>query len=122
MAEGLMKSLGTGQWEVKSAGVLSSFVHPMAIQVMKEIGIDISHQTSKSVEQFLHEDFDFIITLCDYAATLCPTFPGQGKRLHWPFEDPASAIGTNEQRLTVFRKIRDQIKMKIVEFLKLEGA
>jgi arsenate reductase len=122
MAEGLMKSLGTGQWEVKSAGILPSFVHPIAIQVMKEVGIDISHQASKSVERFSNEVFDYTITLCDYAATLCPAFPGQGKRLHWPFEDPASAIGTNEQRLAVFRKIRDQIKRKIVEFLKLEGA
>ena len=122
MAEGLMRSLGTGQWEVKSAGILPSFVHPIAIQVMKEIGIDISHQASKSVEQFFNEVFDYTITLCDYAATVCPTFPGQGRRLHWPFEDPASAIGTNAQRLIFFRKIRDQIKKKIVGFLKLEGA
>ena len=61
---------------------------------MGEIGIDISHQTSKSMEQFLNEDFDYIITLCDHAANFCPTFPGQGKRLHWPLEDPAAAIGT----------------------------
>jgi arsenate reductase len=122
MAEGLMRSLGTGHWEVKSAGVLPSFVHPLAIQVMKEIGIDISHQTSKSIDQFLNQDFDYTITLCDYAAMTCPAFPGSGKRLHWPFEDPVAAIGTTEQRLTVFRKIRNQIKKKIVEFLKLEGA
>ena len=122
MAEGLMRSLGAGQWEVKSAGILPSFVHPIAIQVMKEIGIDISHQTSKSIEQFFNEVFDYTITLCDYAATVCPAFPGQGRRLHWPFEDPASTIGTNAQRLIFFRKIRDQIKRKIVEFLKLEGA
>ena len=120
MAEGLMRSLGAGQWEVKRAGILPSFVHPIAIQVMKEIGIDISHQTSKSVEQFFNEVFDYTITLCDYAATVCPTFPGQGRRLHWPFEDPAAVIGTTEQRLVFFRKIRGQIKRRTEDFLKTE--
>ncbi len=122
MAEGLMRSLGLGLWEVKSGGVIPSYVHPMAIQVMEEIGVDISKQTSKSMDQFLNEEFDYIITLCDHAATFCPTFPGQGKRLHWSLEDPAAVVGTIEQRLTVFRKIRDQIKRKIEELLKLEGA
>jgi arsenate reductase len=122
MAEGLMRSLGAGEWEVKSAGVLPSFVHPLAIQVMKEIGIDISHQSSKSVDDFLNEEFNYVITLCDYAAMTCPAFPSSGKRLHWPFEDPAAAIGTVEKRLTVFRKIRDEIRIKIEEFLKVQNA
>jgi arsenate reductase len=122
MAEGLMRFLGLGLWEVKSGGVIPSYVHPMAIQVMEKIGVDISKQTSKSMDQFLNEEFDYIITLCDHAATFCPTFPGQGKRLHWSLEDPAAVVGTIEQRLTVFRKIRDQIKRKIEELLKLEGA
>lgn len=121
MAEGLMRSLGAGQWKVESAGIYPSYVHPFAIEVMKEIGIDISHQTSKSIDQFLNEDFDYIITLCDHAAMSCPTFPGQGKRLHWPFEDPAPAIGPIERRLVVFRKIRDEIKSKIEKFLKPES-
>jgi arsenate reductase len=120
MAEGLMRSLGLGLWEVKSGGLLPSYVHPLAIRVMEEIGIDISHQTSKSMEQFLNEDFDYIVTLCDHAAMSCPTFPGQAKRLHWSLEDPAAAVGTIEQRLIVFRKIRDEIKTKIEEFLKTE--
>ena len=120
MAEGLMRSLGLGLWEVKSGGLLPSYVHPLAIRVMEEIGIDISHQTSKSMEQFLNEDFDYIVTLCDHAAMSCPTFPGQAKRLHWSLEDPAGAIGTIEQRLRVFRKIRDEIKTKIEELLKSE--
>jgi len=120
MAEGLMRSLGLGLWEVKSGGLLPSYVHPLAIRVMEEIGIDISHQTSKSMEQFLNEDFDYIVTLCDHAAMSCPTFPGQGKRLHWSLEDPAAAVGTIEQRLIVFRKIRDEIKTKIEELLKSE--
>jgi len=120
MAEGLMRSLGLGLWEVKSGGLLPSYVHPLAIRVMEEIGIDISHQTSKSMEQFLNEDFDYIVTLCDHAAMSCPTFPGQAKRLHWSLEDPAAAVGTIEQRLIVFRKIRDEIKTKIEELLKSE--
>jgi len=118
MAEGLMRSMGAGMWEVKSAGIFPSFVHPLAIQAMKKIGIDISHQTSKSVDEFLNEDFDYIITLCDHAAMACPAFPGQGKRLHWSFEDPAAGTGTTEKRLIFFRKIRDEIRIKIEEFLK----
>ncbi len=115
-----MRSLGLGLWEVKSGGLLPSYVHPLAIRVMEEIRIDISHQTSKSMEQFLNEDFDYILTLCDHAAMSCPTFPGQAKRLHWSLEDPAAAVGTIEQRLIVFRKIRDEIKTKIEELLKSE--
>ena len=115
-----MRSLGLGLWEVKSGGLLPSYVHPLAIRVMEEIGIDISHQTSKSMEQFLNEDFDYIVTLCDHAAMSCPTFLGQAKRLHWSLEDPAAAVGTIEQRLIVFRKIRDKIKTKIEELLKSE--
>src|SRR4030067_2549503 len=88
MAEGLLKALGSGQWKVQSAGIIQSYVHPLAIQVMEEIGIDISQHTSKSMDQFINEKFDYVITLCDYAAQVCPNFPGQGKRLHWPFEDP----------------------------------
>jgi len=120
MAEGLMNVLGEGQWEVRSAGIFPSYVHPLAIRVMEEIGIDISQQTSKSMDQFLGEEFDDIITLCDHAAMACPHFPGQGNRIHWSFEDPASAIGTIEERLVVFRRVRDEIKAKIEDFLKTQ--
>ena len=122
MAEGLLNALGSKQWKAKSGGVISSFVHPLAIQVMGEIGIDISKKTSKSMDQFIKQKFDYVITLCDHAAQFCPTFGGQGKRLHWPFEDPAGAIGTTEERLAVFRRIRDGIKTKIEEFLKSESS
>jgi len=122
MAEGLLKVLGSGQWKVQSAGVIQSYVHPLAIRVMEEIGIDISQQTSKSMDQFVNHKFDYVITLCDHAAKLCPAFGGQGKRLHWPFEDPAGATGTMEERLVVFRRIRDGIKTKIEEFLKSESS
>jgi arsenate reductase len=122
MAEGFLKALGSGQWQVQSAGVIQSYVHPLAIQVMEEIRIDISQQTSKSMDQFVNKKFDYVITLCDNAAKFCPTFRGQARRLHWPFEDPAGAIGTMEERLVVFRRIRDGIKTKIEEFLKSESS
>ena len=118
MAEGLLNHLSRGEWKVQSAGIFPSYVHPLAIRVMEEIGIDISQQTSKSMNQFLNEVFDYIITLCDEAAQSCPAFPSQGKRLHWAFEDPAVAIGTIEERLAVFRKVRNEIKNKIEDFLK----
>ncbi len=117
MAEALLNKLGSGKWKAQSGGVFPSYVHPLAIRVMDEIKIDISRQTSKSMNEFLKEAFDYIITLCDEAAMSCPTFPGQGKRFHWPFEDPAAAIGPIEERLVVFRRIRDEIKRKIEEFL-----
>jgi len=120
MAEGLLNHMSHGEWKVQTAGIFPSYVHPLAIRVMEEIGIDISQQTSKSMNQFLNEAFDYIITLCDEAAQSCPTFPGQGKRLHWSFQDPAAAIGTIEERLAVFRRVRDEIKRKIEEFLKSE--
>jgi arsenate reductase len=118
IAEGLMKSMGGEQWEVKSAGILPSYVHPLAIQVMDEVGIDISKQTSKSQDQFLQEEFDYIITLCDHAAIACPNFPGQGNRLHWPIEDPTMAIGTMDGRVAVFRRARDEIRTRVERFLK----
>jgi len=121
MAEGLMKSLGSVQWIVQSGGTSPTFVHPLAARVMGEIGIDISQQTSKSLNQFLNEEFDYIITLCDEAALSCPAFPGQGKRLHWSVEDPAAASDTTEEKLLVFRRIREEIKKRIEEFLKLES-
>jgi arsenate reductase len=122
MAEGLLNALGSGQWKAQSAGVISSYVHPLAIQVMQEIGIDISKKTSKSMDQFIKQRFDYVITLCDDAAKVCPSFGDQGKRLRWPFEDPAAAVGTTEERLAVFRRIRDGIKKKIEAFLNPESS
>ena len=122
MAEGLLNALGSGQWQAQSAGVISSYLHPLAIQVMEEIGIDISKKTSKSMDQFIKKRFDYVITLCDQAAKSCPSFGGQCKRFHWPIEDPAAVIGTTEERLVVFRRIRDEIKKKIEEFLKSEPS
>lgn len=89
------------------------YVHPLAIKAMEEIGIDISKQTSKSIEDILTDEFDYIITLCDYMALSCPVFPGYGKRIHWPLEDPSGAIGTIEERMISFRKVRDEIKKRV---------
>ena len=122
MAEGLLNELGSGKWKARSGGVFPSYVHPLAVRVMEEIGIDISRQTSKSMDRFRNEVFDYIITLCDEAAQSCPTFSNKGRRLHWPLEDPAAAIGTIEERLAVFRRIRDEIKTKIEELLKYESS
>ena len=116
----MLSALDSGRLRVE--GSSSSYVHPLAIQVMGEIGIDISKKTSKSMDQFINERFDYVITLCDEAAKFCPSFGGQGKRLHWPFEDPAAVIGTTEERLAVFRRIRDEIKKKIEELLKPESS
>ncbi len=122
MAEGWMKALGPKDWVVQSAGIFPSYVHPLAIRVMGEAGVDISGQVSKATDPFLTETFDYIITLCDHAATTCPNFSGSGKRIAWSFEDPAAVIGTMEERLAVFRRVRDEIKAKIEEFLTSESS
>lgn len=111
MAEGFLRSLGA-ELEVFSAGTRpSSTVNPAAVQVMREIGIDISHHQPKHVSEFLNRSFDCVITVCDDAERNCPSFAGQVKgRLHLSFHDPAQASGTPEEILDAFRKVRDQIK------------
>ncbi len=121
MAEGLLNTLGSGRWRAQSGGLFPSYVHPLAIRAMAEIGIDISQQTSKSMDSFLEDDFDYIVTLCDHAAKACPVFPGQAKRLHWSLEDPAIAVGTIDERLMVFRKVRDEIKKRIEGLIESES-
>ena len=111
MAEGFIKSFDKNL-EVFSAGTKpSSQVHPKAIQVMKEVGIDLSSNYPKHSDQFINESFDYVITVCDNAKETCPVFIGKvGKQLHLGFEDPADATGTEEEILAVFRKVRDEIK------------
>src|ERR1700720_1074679 len=113
MAEGLLRQMAGDVFEVASAGVAPSHVRPEAIKVMGELGIDISAHRSKSVEEFLGEDFDYVITVCDNANEQCPVFPGQTKRIHWSFADPAAALGDEAARLAVFRRVRDEIKMRL---------
>lgn len=93
-------------------------VNPRAIQVMKEDGVDISSHTSKDVDQFIRQKFDYIITVCDNAKEHCPFFPGQAERIHWSFEDPAAATGAETEILAEFRKVRDQIRERIKKFLR----
>lgn len=113
MAEGLLRQDAGDSFEVFSAGVKSSFVRPHAIEAMREVGIDISGQRSKSVEEFLDEEFDYVITVCDNANEHCPVFPGRAKRLHWSFEDPAATSGDEPAKLAVFRRVRDQIRQQL---------
>ncbi len=113
MAEGLLKHLSKDQFNVFNAGLEPSVVNPNAVKVMKEIGIDISYFVSKDVSQFIEQPFDFVITVCDNANEHCPYFPGEVKRIHWSFQDPATVTGTEEKVLAVFRKVRNQIKEKI---------
>lgn len=117
MAEGLLRRDGGDKFDVESAGVISSFVRPQAIEVMREIGIDISNHRSKSLDEFLEQPFDYVITVCDNAAENCPVFPGKAARIHWSFDDPAAAIGTEEEILNVFRLVRDQIQQRLSQFI-----
>ena len=117
MAEGLLSHFAGEKFDVYSAGLEPGIVNPKAIQVMNEIGIDISHHTSKNVDQFLGQQFNYIFTVCDNAKERCPYFPGKAKRIHRGFEDPAKATGSEEETLAVFRKVRDQIKNELHEFI-----
>ena len=110
MAEGFLRSHGGKRFEVFSAGTSPSRVHPMAIEVMAERGIDLRGQRSKSVDEFLGQGFDYIVTTCDDARDKCPVFAGSGQRLHWGLVDPATADGSGEERLKVFRRVRDELE------------
>lgn len=122
MAEGLFRNEGGDRYEVFSAGTRPSTVRPEAIAVLAEIGIDISGHRSKSVEEFVGQPLDLVITVCDNAKESCPVFPGRTLRLHWPFEDPAHVKGTEEERKAAFRKVRDQIRQRIRAFLAQEKS
>jgi arsenate reductase len=117
MAEGLLRHEAGDRFEVSSAGTKPSSVRPEAIAVLGEIGIDIAGHRSKSVDEFLGQPLDFVITVCDNARETCPVFPGGGKRLHWPFEDPAAVEGPDDARTATFRQIRDRIHGRILAFL-----
>ncbi len=117
MAEGLLRDLGGDKFEVQSAGTIASFVRPQAIEVMKEIGIDISEHRSKSVDEFVGENFDHVITVCDNANDNCPFFPAKTDRIHWSFDDPAATEGSEEEKLAKFRIVRDQIRECLHKFV-----
>ncbi len=115
MAEGWLRNESGEQFEVSSAGTKPRQVCPEAIEVMREVGIDISGHRSKSVAEFAGQSFDYVITVCDSAKQNCPFFPGNAERLHWSFTDPAEAKGTWEERLAEFRRVRDQIRRRFRE-------
>lgn len=111
MAEGLLREMGGDKFDVESAGVEPSRVRPEAVEAMREVGIDISGHRSKSADEFVGREFDFIITVCDNAKETCPVFPGKATRIHQSFEDPPpETVGDYESRLEVFRRVRDEIR------------
>ncbi len=117
MAEGLLRYEGGDRFEVFSAGTRASFVRPEAIQAMSEIGIDISGHRSKNVDEFIGQDFDYVITVCDHANEVCPVFPGKTQRIHQSFEDPPAPGAADETTtLNVFRRVRDEIRKWVQTF------
>ena len=113
MAEGLLRTFGGEDFEINSAGTDPKGLNPLAIEAMREIGIDISSHESKSLDRFLGQHFDYIITVCDRARDSCPTFPGDNERIHWGFEDPAAVTGTRAEQLAVFRRVRNEISERL---------
>jgi arsenate reductase (thioredoxin) len=113
MAEGLLRHLSRNHFEAMSAGTEATHVRPLAIRAMDEVGVDISAQESETLGRYLREPFDYVITVCDEANEACPFFPGASERLHWSFPDPSKAQGTEEERLEVFRRVRDDIEDRI---------
>ncbi len=117
MAEGFFRHYGKGTIEAASAGISPSFVNPNAIRVMQEAGIDISGHTSDAVEKYIGQAWDYVITVCGNAEERCPVFPGKTTRLHWPFDDPAHAVGSEEEVLGEFRQVRDEIGIRVKNWL-----
>jgi len=113
MAEGILRSIAGDRFDVASAGVAPSRVRPEAVEAMRDIGVDISTHRSKSVDEFLEEPFDYVITVCDNAKESCPVFPGNAERIHWSFDDPAAYEGTDDEKLSEFVRVRDQIFEKL---------
>jgi arsenate reductase (thioredoxin) len=121
MAEGFLRHHGNDAFEAFSAGTEATSVRPEAVAVMAELGIDISGQRSKTYEQYLGDDFEWVVTVCDHARQTCPVFPGADGSAHWSFDDPADAEGDEEARLAVFRRVRDEINARVKMFVLAGG-
>lgn len=122
MAEGLVNHFLTSMWEAYSAGTApAGYVHPMAIKVMSELGIDISQNWSQSADEFRKAELDLVVTVCDDAAENCPAWLGSGRVIHLSFPDPAKATGTEEERLAIFRGVRDDIQAKVLSYITDNG-
>jgi arsenate reductase len=117
IAEGFLRALGGDSFEVESAGTEATRVNPLAIRAMAEVGIDLTGHRSKTFDGFLEAPWDDVITVCDGANERCPVFPRSARRLHWSLEDPSRAAGDDEQRLEVFRRIRDEIAARVRAWL-----
>lgn len=117
MAEGMLRAWGGDRYEVFSAGTEATRVRPEAIRVMGEIGIDISGHASKTLEPFMGEPFDWLVTVCDDAREACPTLPGVARQAHWSIEDPSAVEGSEEERLSAFRAARDELRDRLGQFL-----
>jgi arsenate reductase len=122
MAEAFLRKYAGNYFEVYSAGLEPKGINPLTIQVMEEIGFDLSQHTSKDLRQFMGKvHFGYLISVCDRAETNCPIFPGMGVRLHWPIEDPAEFVGTEKEKLARFRAARDQLDLKVRGWLGAQG-
>ena len=120
MAEAFLKQMAGDRFEVESAGLEPGKLNPVVIEAMKEVGIDISQNKTKSVFDFFKQgkQYDYVVTVCDESqSSACPVFPGKGERFHWGFDDPSSFQGTPEEKVTKTREVRDKIKQRIVEWL-----
>jgi arsenate reductase len=117
MAEGFLRSLAGDRFEVASAGTEMTRVHPLATRVMAEVGVDLGGHSSKIVEQLLGQPWDYVITVCDSAKERCPVFPATTSRIHWSLLDPSQVAGTEEERLTAFRSVRDEIAKRLRSWL-----
>jgi arsenate reductase (thioredoxin) len=113
MAEGLARALGDGRVDCFSAGTDPKPIHPLAVRVMDEAGVDISAQTSKGLGRFLDEDFDYVISVCARAAETCPAWPASREQIRWHFDDPAAATGSDEEQIRVFRRVRNEIQQRL---------
>ena len=122
MAEGFLRALGGDRFEAASAGTEATRVHPLAIRAMGEVGISLGGHSSKTFDQFLAQPWDYVVTVCDSANERCPIFPARTTRLHWSFEDPSAAGGSEEEKLKTFRRIRDEISQKIRGWIALPEA
>ena len=121
MAEGLLRHLAADRYEAFSAGSEATFVRPLATRAMAELGVDISGQASKTLDRYLPEPFDYVITVCDQANAACPIFPGRQRRLHWSLPDPSQAQGSEDEQLAVYRQVRDDLRRRIEQELLKRG-
>ena len=119
MAEGLLRSMGGGAVDVKSAGLQAGGLRPEAVAVMHELGLDISAQRSKSIEELADEHFDIVVTTCEEAKEACPFFPGARETLHWDLPDPSAVPGDEPTRLAAFREVRDELWAYVADLIRL---